>query len=367
MSDEPGGDAGAAALQRAKAALELRRPEEALRHLDRAMAAAPHDDRLWCLRAQAFLQLERHEEALEAAGRASALDPTEEWSHRLASVALVNLGHGQEAVDEASEAVRLAPFLPIVRVQLAQAMAALPHLRRAAYDEALAAVTLDPNEPECHLVVADTARKLGWTRQAEAAYRQVLSMDPANAAAMNNLAVLRLQQGRTGEALSGFTAAAAHDPRMTVARRNVEVTAWKLLQRVTLALWITTWVASALSADRSSASGDLPLGGLPSSATLAPIIGALVIVTLCVQSWRTVPATARPFVRRLPLRRPWMLASLLFAVAGSACLVVDAVIGEAFRRSGGALAGFAVALLAAICAVVGGSRAHALKPRWRRR
>ena len=365
MSDEPNLDAGAsAALQRAKAALELRRPEEALRHLDRAMAAAPNDDRIWCLRAQAFLQLERHEEALESAQKASALDPAEEWSHRLASVALVNLGRGQEAVDEAGEAVRLAPFLPIVRVQLAQAMAALPHLRRAAYDEALAAVTLDPNEPECHLVVADTARKLGWTRQAETAYRQVLAMDPANAAAMNNLAVLRLQQGRTGEALSGFSAAAAHDPRMTVARRNVEVTAWKLLQRVTLALWITTWVASALSDERSS--GDAAFGGLPSSATLAPIIGAVVIVTLCVQSWRTVPATARPFVRRLPLRRPWMLASLVFAGAGSACLIVDAVVGAPFRRGGGALAGFAVALLAAVCAVVGGSRAHALKPRWRK-
>jgi hypothetical protein len=33
-------------LQRAKAALDLRRPDEALRHLDRAIASAPHDDRL---------------------------------------------------------------------------------------------------------------------------------------------------------------------------------------------------------------------------------------------------------------------------------------------------------------------------------
>ncbi len=352
-------------LQRAKAALDVRRPEEALRHLDRALASSPQDDRLWCLRAQALLQLERPEEALTAARQASGLDPHEEWSHRLASVALVNLGRSQEAVAEAREAVRLSPHLPIVRVQLAQAMATLPQLRRAAYDEALAAVTLDPTEPECHLVVADTARKLGWTRQAEAAYRQVLAMDPSNAAAMNNLAVLRLQQGRTGEALSGFTAAAAHDPRMAVARRNVEVTAWKLLQRVTLALWITTWVTSALSDNRSGA-GTLTWGDVPSSATVAPILGAIVIALLCAQSWRTVPETARPFVRRLPLRRPWMLTSLIFTVGGAGCLVADAVAGDAFRRGGGAIAGFAAALIAAICAVIGGSRAHALKPRWRR-
>lgn len=364
MSDDPD---FAGSLQRAKAALDLRRPDEALRHLDRALARAPHDDRLWCLRAQAMLQLEQPGGALEAARRAAGLDPTEEWSHRLASVALVNLGRTAEAVDEAREAVRLAPHLPIVRVQLAQAMATLPDLRRAAYDEALAAVTLDPTEPECHLVVADTARKLGWTRQAEAAYRQVLSMDPGNAAAMNNLAVLRLQQGRTGEALSGFTAAAAHDPRMEVARRNVEVTAWKLLQRVTFALWITTWVASALSEDRPQSSGDVPLAGLPSSSTLAPILGAVVIALLCVQSWRAVPASARPFVRRLPMRRPWMLASLLFAGAGAGCLVLEPVFGAPFRRGGGAVAAFTVALLAAICAAVGGSRAHALVPRWRRR
>ena len=354
----------AGALQRAKAALDLRRPEEALRHIDRALAAASQDDRLWCLRAQALLQLERHQEALEAAHRASALDPTEEWSHRLASVALVNLGQAPDAVREAREAVRLAPFLPIVRVQLAQAMGMLPQTRREAYDEALAAVTLDPNEPECHLVVADTARKLGWTRQAEAAYRQVLSMDPANAAAMNNLAVLRLQQGRTGEALSGFTAAAAHDPRMAVARRNVEVTAWKLVQRVTIALWITTWVASALSESRPTGTDNLRV--IPQSATLAPILGAIVIAALCVSSWKTVPPTARPFVRRLPLRRPWMLASLIFAAAACACLIGDAAAGGSFREGGGTVAGFALALLAAVCAFTGGSRSHALRLRWRR-
>lgn len=357
----------ASSLQRAKAALDLRRPEEALRHLDRALANAPHDDRLWCLRAQAMLQLDRPAEALDAARRASGLDPTEEWSHRLASVALVNLGRTKEAVEEAREAVRLAPHLPIVRVQLAQAMATLPELRRSAYDEALAAVTLDPTEPECHLVVADTARKLGWTRQAEAAYRQVLTMDPGNAAAMNNLAVLRLQQGRTGEALSGFTAAAAHDPRMEVARRNVEVTAWKLLQRVTLALWVTAWLASALYQDDASSNGAVPLAGLPSSSTVAPIVGAAIIAMLCVHSWRAVPVSARPFVARLPVRRPWMLLSLLCGGGGVVCVILEAVLGAPFRRGGGAFAAFLLALIAAISAVIGGSRAHALAPRWRRR
>lgn len=364
MSEEAG---FASALQRAKAALDLRRPDEALRHLDRALATSPHDDRLWCLRAQAMLQLDKPADALDAARRAAGLDPTEEWSHRLASVALVNLGRTEEAVEEAREAVRLAPHLPIVRVQLAQAMATLPMLRRAAYDEALAAVTLDPTEPECHLVVADTARKLGWTRQAEAAYRQVLTMDPGNAAAMNNLAVLRLQQGRTGEALSGFTAAAAHDPRMEVARRNVEVTAWKLLQRVTLALWITTWVASALYQDNAPTGNDSLLGGILSAPTVAPIAGAIIIAMLTVQSWRAVPPSARPFVRRLPLRRPWMLASLSCGVAGVTCVVLEAVLGGPFRRGGGSFAAFLAALAAAICAVIGGSRAHALVPRWRRR
>jgi hypothetical protein len=176
--------------------------------------------------------------------------------------------------------------------------------------------------------------------------------------------VLRLQQGRTGEALSGFTAAAAHDPRMTVARRNVEVTAWKLLQRVTLALWITTWVASALSEDRGGDSDTFAV--IPASASLAPILGAIVIVFLGVSSWRTIPVTARPFVRRLPVRRPWMLASLIFAGAGAGCLVADAAAGSAFRHGLGATLGFLVALAAVLCALIGGSRAHALSPRLRR-
>jgi hypothetical protein len=93
----------------------------------------------------------------------------------------------------------------------------------------------------------------------------------------------------------------------------------------------------------------------------------LIIAVLCVQSWKAIPATARPFVVRLPLRRRWMLASLVFASGGAFVLSLEAVLGATFRRGGGAVGAFGAALIAAVCAVVGGSRAHALANRWRRR
>jgi hypothetical protein len=61
-----------------------------------------------------------------------------------------------------------------------------------------------------------------------------------------------------------------------------------------------------------------------------------------------------------------MMASLILVAGGAVCLALEPILGREFRQGGGAVAAFAAALLAAVCAVVGGSRAHALAPRWRR-
>ena len=78
-----------AAAERAIALLDLKRPEEALVHLGRAVAAAPEIPELHCLVALAKLQLTDAKGALAAAETAVGCDPEEEWGHRLRAIALI--------------------------------------------------------------------------------------------------------------------------------------------------------------------------------------------------------------------------------------------------------------------------------------
>ena len=86
-----------AALERAAALLDLRRPQEAIEHLRRAQAVAPDVPELHAMTGLAYLQLGDFAQALTAAQAAVTHGPEQEWGHRICSVALVRLGHPLQA------------------------------------------------------------------------------------------------------------------------------------------------------------------------------------------------------------------------------------------------------------------------------
>jgi Flp pilus assembly protein TadD len=299
----------AAAFQRADMLVELRRPEEAVALLRAALADHPGRCDLWGQLAMALLTADRPSEAYAAAQRRLELAPHNEWGYRLASLALTGLGRRRDASEAARSSVRLAPHEWRAHARLARALADEGRLREA-WDAGVRAVELAPDEPEAHMAIGAVAMALrGWP-MAEQAYRHVLALEPGNAAARNNLALVTLHRGEVAGAASGFADAVATDPRVEVARRNLEVAV-----RVAIARLLRWQLLAAIVSDLELASTAL----VPAAAALAA--GALVGLALVARlRWRALPASVRHFARSLVRSRKRFGLTVLAALAGYAAL-----------------------------------------------
>lgn len=217
--------------ERARALIDAGRLEEAKGVLQTALAREPEDGGKWCLFALCMVRLDQFDDALQAAGKAAALEPAEEWPHRLASIALCGKKDYPRAVSAARESVRRESDLWQTHAQLALALHELGNL--AAIDEAWQAasyaVALAPEEAETHFVMGVIAQERRQHDVAERAYEKVLALDPGHAAAMNNLGLVQLRRGRIHAAVDGFTSSLRSDPRLEVARANVESVGWRLM------------------------------------------------------------------------------------------------------------------------------------------
>jgi tetratricopeptide (TPR) repeat protein len=233
------------ALVHAEALCDLRRYQEALALLSRAVASDPDNPRAWCLMARAQLGLRRHAEALQAANAAVALAPDYEWPHRLASIALEEQGNHWEAVRAAREAVRLAPHTWQAHVRLAHAgiQAWGMDQARVAAERAL---TLAPGVADTHIAAAAAAA--GDRREAEAHLRRALAIEPDSAVAHNELARLHLRQAHAANpaglarAAKGFATAVRSDPRASVSRHNLDVVVRAFLGRAAYGVWLGTYL-----------------------------------------------------------------------------------------------------------------------------
>lgn len=305
--------------ERARLLLESGRFDEARSLLREALARDNEDAGLWCLLSLALIRLEEPQEATSAAGRAAALEPEEEWPHRLASIALANQKRPDQAVAAAREAVRRGPALWQTHAQLALA---LHEVREAgARDEAWYtgshAVTLAPEEAETHFVMGVVAQDRGQLAVAERAYRQALALEPANAAAMNNLALVELRRGRVHQAAEGFTSSLRADPGLGVARANVEAVGWRLLTFGYYIAFVGFWILRLLVGETLGNLG----GGMAYGIRAG--VGALLLAVWAVLGGRTVrrlPVTARRYLFTLPRRQftfGVMVAGVSICVLGS--------------------------------------------------
>ena len=261
------------------------RQQDAIGLLGRALAAAPDDYELHCLLAQAYIGLRRPADALGSAEQASRLAPQDEWPHRLRSIALRRLGRQREAVAAATESVRLAPQEPYARHSLAEAFLAAKRDDEA-YAQAYEAVRLAPENGDMYDLIGRCMIRKHMYRDAEASFRHALQLDPNDAAAHNNLGVVLNGTGHRVEAVKEFNEAARLDPSFETARRNLYSGTRFLLGggSAVFLIYLALRAAVLLNASRSSAG-------------LALVGGALLLVFVGVWVWRFRPFTRR---RQLP-------------------------------------------------------------------
>src|SRR5205085_1970848 len=98
-----------------------------------------------------------------------------------------------------------------------------------------------PNAASMHLAYGEAALACKLADEAARAFEKVLALDPANAPARNNLAILDLRRNRFGKAIDGFGSALRADPRLDLARRNIDVVGLAMLLKLRYILFVTAY------------------------------------------------------------------------------------------------------------------------------
>jgi tetratricopeptide (TPR) repeat protein len=214
--------------ERAAAALDVKRYDEAIEAATAAIASDPGHYRGHGLLAQALLGRKKHVDAQRVAEGGLAVAPDNEWLHRLRSLSLREQGQLVEALKSADESVRLAPNLGYAHYTRALALARMKRIEEARASNRRA-VELDPRN-------ADFRRDLGdlfldkEPKTAEKHYRASLALDPTDPFALNNLGVALKRQGRAREAVVAFKSAMILDPTLGAAKRNTHSTTQEILR-----------------------------------------------------------------------------------------------------------------------------------------
>jgi tetratricopeptide (TPR) repeat protein len=310
------------AVERAAMLCDLSRWDEAATLLGSVLTSNPQNYRALCLLALARVNNNGPDQALSAALAAISLDPEAEWAYRLASVSMSRLGRHEDAVSMARRAVSLAPYGPEGYRQLARALVGHGHDLEEARLVADRALTLDPHSVHSFVTVGTVADAAGRKAEAEAAFRQALTIDPNSSVAHNELARITLGARRfnspTGlaTAAGGFATAVRTDPKAQVSRRNLDLVMQLFLARSAYLIFIDAYIASMLTGPNTPAASR----AVPAALLLIPVYYAARFLS------RLRPPLRR-YVRDF-LRNPYITA----AVFCDALAVLAVVIGAAVTR-----------------------------------
>ncbi|RMH23413.1 MAG: tetratricopeptide repeat protein [Acidobacteria bacterium] len=232
------GLAGAVFLEYGRVLLTNGDAAGGLPYLERASKLRPDDRQVWQSLGQALVTVGRREEGMAALERfrqlvenegsdleiheasdAAAEDPTGERVRQ--ALKRFQRGEREKALAMLREEQKLAPedLRPWLReVQLLLMM----ERHEVAAQAAAALVERFPQEPDVHYIlgVAESANR--HLEDAERAFRRALELAPGHTAALNDLAVILISQGRRDEARTLLQRVLALRPDDEMAKKNLE-------------------------------------------------------------------------------------------------------------------------------------------------
>jgi tetratricopeptide (TPR) repeat protein len=235
-------------------------------------------------------------------------------------------------VQAAQEAVRLASTSPHTHANLAIALSQLGtgsstfghflprHIKLAAY-HAQQAMMLAPNSTAGHFAAGYVADRSNRSREARKHYHRVLSIDPQNAAALNNVGKLELGLGRFSRGGAGFARALAADPSLKVARRNVGATLHTMAAAFHALAWL---IYVSFSGDGSNTEvGPYTLTWNTRAEVALALAGAY--AALAATAYFRLAPEIRAFARRM-VSQSWIIKTVLVSDALMlVCFVVSNV------------------------------------------
>ncbi|RNL82204.1 tetratricopeptide repeat protein [Halostreptopolyspora alba] len=298
----------------------LGRPNEALRHFERAIAENPDDTLAWTHKAEVHMNLGQHEAGLEAAQRALGLGAEFSPPYIIAGTCLVFLGRPNDALAMVEPLLRMDPDDSNGHMIVAMAKAEL--YRRGEPDRkplaaearayAARALELDPHEdPVLHYQASLVHRWLGDRSATVGALHEVLRLHPEFTKAMRGLADLHARGFRLRRALRLYESATVLSPHvdptplMLAAFRRV----LRWIVAPSLAVGATVMVARFVD---------------PADENPAQLFRFVVgVVLVCLAGWPVfqvvgAPASSLRFLRRVPGFTPHVASVLVLAVSALA-------------------------------------------------
>ncbi|MFI6866999.1 tetratricopeptide repeat protein [Nocardia sp. NPDC050406] len=341
-------------LEKARAASDLGRFDEARELVGKALVGEPHDPELLGLMADLALRADRVDEALRMAGLAIAADPDRVDAHLVAAQAFEAAARREEAVRHARVAVSLEPenvsALLVFAGILSRGFGPTEAERGEARTAVVRALRLAPGA-DTHAAAAELEMEFGDRMAATRHVEDGLALNSLHPDLLLLRARLDVWRGSPFAALRGlFASRPGHLP----ARQLLAATTWRSLLRLAAWVWIFAGTVAVLS-----------IWFEPGTASwLTPVLLAVVPI-----AWVRVYQVLR---RQLPegyLRR--RVRGRSEAVAGLSILVVASLVadlGAVLLRLDSAADSTRTAYLLLVVAALGAGLGHAsLFCAWMRR
>lgn len=214
------GDDDGAAVRRAEAALELRRPEEARRLLLPVIARDPADGWALALLAEASRQLDDDIGARALVRQAAACAPDDDAVLFLCGSVAQDLGDFDESRVWIERGLALNASSTYGRDLLALTLLGVGDLDRAR-SHVTAALMADPGDPMLLTALGVTAEAQGRSASAMVPWLRALQIAPDLPPLLANVALVRFEAGDLRRGSRLLTAAISLDPRWSAARSLV--------------------------------------------------------------------------------------------------------------------------------------------------
>ncbi|WP_157887612.1 hypothetical protein [Frondihabitans sp. PAMC 28766] len=339
----------------AQLCLDLGRPKEAHRILTKLTGQGDVSHATVLLMAEASLQVRATRASLEWARKAVQADPSNEWAWRLVAASASRNRDHHEALKAALTAIDLAPGNWVTHAQRVEVDIENNRVTEDTWDAAQEAVALAPNEPGALLVSARLAHSKGFIDGAETFYREVLRLDPAHAYAKRQLAQVKLDSNKLGDATAAFAEMLAENPGSRIIARRLRRAVLRSLDWVNgilLSGLMLVGLIAAMSIGSSHLSGGVR-GAIAG-------VGVLMIVGLAL-AWRRyrrgLGQGGSDFLRRLPRLSPGLVVLAAFqAVVLLSTVVLIVLLVASVPGLGAVLAGAAIiaSALVFVCLVYAG-------------
>jgi tetratricopeptide (TPR) repeat protein len=194
------------------AQLQLGRGDDAAATFERARSLAEGSPSVDVYLAQALVVAKRFDEALRLLTPLRERQPNDYRLAQIAVRALTGLGRGNEALDVLRSAVAAAPGEPPPYLALADLLSEQKR-EGEAHDVLDDAARRFPKDPSVPFQRGALYERAGEMARAEAAFRDVLTLDPNHAPALNYLGYMLAERGvRLDEALTLIERALSVDP-----------------------------------------------------------------------------------------------------------------------------------------------------------